>query len=492
MSSAHSPNQDAIRRQIEARSFEDAARAAVALGETSPLAPHPLQDLLAWAASRNCREDLLETAQRAEALAPNDPRLLELRADILLQIGRLEEAENAIREALRRRPAHNASRNLLAAILAQACRFSEAFEILRALDEEFPNNPATRSNLAYMKMAAGDVQEALTLYRQAIVTHPDNPRIRLNYSIALLKAGQFQQGWAEHEWRFGLPGHTSLPQDRLLPNLTANLDLNGKHILVTQEEGLGDTLMYLRYIPCLAARGAIVRVWGADIMASLTARVEGVSTVQVGGNTPYYDYHCPFISLPRAFAATATPMGAPVPYLSADPTLSAQWAARLRDDHALRIGIVWAGAPRPENTDAYMIDQRRSMPLACLAALTKIENIRLYSLQLGEAAQQLNEAPYDIVNVMNDIHDMGDTAALIDNLDVVVSVDTSVAHLAGGMGKPVLLMDRINPCWRWMQARHDSPWYPNLRIIRQTRAWEWSDVVKNVARELQRRVEERR
>ena len=450
------------------------------LATISGIGLHPLEALLPVAETHDRRSELLDLTGRLAETAPQDCRLLELGATLLMQLGSLDEAEARLREALQRRPGHLPALSVLSCTLAQAGRFTDAREVLRQMQALDPQDPAALSNIAYITAANGELHEAINLYRQAIQIKPDHPQMRLNYSIALLKAGYFQQGWSEHEWRFRLPGHTSLPMDRLLPNITDRLDLRGKHVLVTQEEGYGDTFMYLRYLPLLSQKGAIIRVWGADIMADLCARVQGVDSVQFGGTTPHYDYHCPFISLPRAFAASPDPFGVSPPYIKADPAKSARFATRLRDDRYLRVGLVWSGAPRRDQTEPFMLDQRRSMALETLRPLFDLPDTRFYSLQKGAAATQLEGGATPIIDLMPECQTMDDTAALIDNLDIVVSVDTSVVHLAGAMNKPVLLMDRINPCWRWMTNREDSPWYPSLRILRQTHAWDWSDVVSSV------------
>ncbi|RUT24525.1 peptide transporter [Asaia sp. W19] len=451
---------------------------------------HPLGQLMPHAEAADRRADLLALVEALADHAPYDCRLLELRGSLLLQIGRLDEAIDALTQALSRRPAHLPAMGVLASAYTQAGRFPEAREVLQKIHDLDPGDPSSVSNIAYLTAAMGDMIPALNLYRRAIMQRPDHPQMRLNYSIALLKAGFYQQGWAEHEWRFQLPGHTSLPLSRLLPTLTPGLDLNGKHVLVTQEEGYGDTFMYLRYLPLLARHGARIRVWGADIMADLCARVEGVEAVQFGGETPPYDYHCPFISLPRVFSASETPFGAAVPYISADKGKSARFSALLKKEPSLRVGLVWSGAPRRDQTEAFMLDQRRSMALETLRPLFGLADVSFYSLQKGDAARQLDEGrlrggPSDgldtgITDLMPHVETMDDSAALIDNLDVVVSVDTSMVHLAGAMGKTVLLMDRVNPCWRWLTDRQDSPWYPSLTIYRQQRAWDWGDVVSSV------------
>ncbi|WP_162993474.1 tetratricopeptide repeat protein [Asaia bogorensis] len=465
----------------EAFARHELARCLDLLTKAGPChGPHPLETLLRTAETQDRRADLQWLVDIALESTPEDCRLLELGGTLRMQRGQLAEAITLLQRAVSQRPCHLPALSVLATALNQAGHFTDARTVLDRIHALDPADPCSLSNIAYLMSAAGDMNAALNLYRQAIQIRPDHPQMRLNYSIALLKAGYFQQGWTEHEWRFQLPGHTSLPLARLLPNITPTLDLRGKRILVTHEEGYGDTFMYLRFIPLLAERGAIVRVWGADIMADLCRRVNGVESVQVGGDVPPYDYHCPFISLPRAFAASATPFGVAPPYITADPEKSAHFAARLAHDTRLRVGIVWAGAPRRDQTEAYMLDQRRSMPLAALAPLFDVDAISLYSLQKGDAADQLPTLPNPVINLMPEIESMDDTAALIDNLDLVVSVDTSMVHLAGAMNKPVLLMDRVNPCWRWMTDREDSPWYPSLRIIRQTRAWDWQDVVATV------------
>lgn len=457
-----------------------------------PLAQHPIEILLDDAIATFRRADILPVIERCQALAPQDARLWDTMGNVLTQLGRHRDALNALEKALEIRPGNHNTRTLMTVALFEAGRDLEAIAITRALAQENPDGHGVWSNLASMLVARGEFDEALMQYQRAIRLKPDDARIRLNYSIGLLKAGRFTQGWAEHEWRMRLPGHTDLPGDRLLPNITSTLDLRGKRVLVTQEEGLGDTLMYLRYLAPLARRGAIVRVWGAETLDRLTSRVKGVAETQVGGTLPPYDYHCPFISLPRAFAGTDTPFGDPVPYITADRALSARWARRLAPDRNLRVGIVWAGAPRPENTGAYMVDRRRSMPLSVLAPLTRVRGVTLYSLQKGDAARQLATFPGHVVDLMDEVRHMDDTAALIDNLDVVVSVDTSVVHLAGGMGCDVILMDRVNNCWRWLHGRDDSPWYPQMRIIRQTRHQVWDDVVRRVCADLRARVSARR
>ncbi|KXV43884.1 peptide transporter [Gluconobacter roseus] len=442
--------------------------------------PHAITLLLDEAVRLRRRDDLLPLLEICRRRMPQDARLMDAEATVLIQLGRFDEAELLLRQSLQQHPNNRGTLNLLALLLTETGRFESALSVMAGLCESDPDDWEPLCNMACILSNVGRMEEAANLYRKAVPMAPGDPRLRLNHSITMLKSGRMAQGWAEHEWRFGLPGHTSMPLDRLLPNISPSLDLKGKRVLVTQEEGLGDTLMYLRYIPPLARTGAIVHIWGTETLAAICERVTGAAEVQFGGTTPEYDYHCPFISLPRAFSGTPDAMGAPVPYLSADRQKAEMWRQRLQDDRKFRVGLVWAGAARPEDTAALMVDRQRSLPLSALAPLADIEGASFYSLQKDRPAEQIPDFPGELINFMPECHTMDDTAALMVNLDTIVSVDTSAVHLAGGLGKPVIMMDRVNNCWRWLHGRDDTPWYPQMTIVRQTRFSDWSDVVERV------------
>jgi hypothetical protein len=214
--------------------------------------------------------------------------------------------------------------------------------------------------------------------------------------------------------------------------------------------------------------------------------VRGVAGVFTGDQPiPAFDYHSPFVSLPRVFASTVETIPHE-PYLGVDQDLVRAWGARLPGE-GLRVGLVWAGQPRPQIPGFDVLDGRRSTALATLAPLAGVRNAHFVSLQMGPAADQLRSAAQGLalIDPMTEVADFADTAAIVANLDVVVSVDTSVVHLAGAMGRPVLMLDRYDNCWRWLSGRTDSPWYPHLRIFRQKRPGEWGPVVARVARALQ-------
>ncbi len=447
---------------------------------------HPVDDLARLLRERDRELEAFPHAEAAARLRPDDPRALVSFGGQLILHGRAAEAEAVLRraEAIDRR-AFNLL-NQLGIALTELGRYAEALECFREEAARKPDNNIAWTNLACTLATEGQFDEALAFYRRSITIKPDNPAIRLNHAICLLKAGRTMQGWSEYEWRLRLPGHTSLPFERILPNLDDVTRLDGRTILVTQEEGLGDTLQFARYLAPLRDRGAHVIAWVPPPLQSLLGNIGGIEVIAGETQSLTFSWHCPFLSLPRAFSATADALPT-APYLLVSPDRIAAMAAHLPpEDGGLRVGLVWGGAPRPENRQAHAVDRRRSMGVAPLAALAGMTDLRLVSLQLGPYRAGLGELP-DGVHVhdpMSASRDMEDTGALIAGLDVVISVDTSVIHLAAGMGKPVLLLDRYDNCWRWLHGRDDSPPYPSLRILRQRRAGDWHGVTSRAARVL--------
>ena len=258
----------------------------------------------------------------------------------------------------------------------------------------------------------------------------------------------------------------------------------GRTVLLTHEEGFGDTLQFVRYAPLLAARGARVLLAVPRPLARLLAPLAPV--VPADGPLPEHDFHCPFFSLPRAFGTTPETIPAVTSYLAADPTLAAAWAARLppRDGaRGLRVGLVWAGQARPWLAGFATLDRRRSASLADFAPLAGLAGVTFVSLQAGPPAAEAARPPPEMTlfDPMAEVADFADTAAIVAGLDLVISVDTAVVHLAGALGKPVFLLDRYDNCWRWLSGRDDSPWYPRLRIFRQERPGDWTGPMRRVA-----------
>jgi Flp pilus assembly protein TadD len=414
-------------------------------------------------------------------LASADSRLRHDFASYLLENSDPDAALTVLRDA----PESAATSNLRGMALAETGKFKEAgrcFDNAARLD---PDSPGGWSNLGMMLRIEGRFDDSLAAYDRAIARGGDDPQIKVNRAIALLHAGRWEEGWRDYEWRFARPGYVAVSNAPALPALGAETRLDGERVLVWHEEGCGDTLQFARYLPMLTRLGAIVTASVPAPLVRLLREIPGMTVIQAGdGPLPPHDLQCPVFSLPRVFGTTTRNVPAD-PWLAADPALTAAWAARLPQD-GLRAGLVWAGQARPWLHGFTAVDRRRSAGLAAFAPLAAVRGVRFVSLQAGTAAAQGQEPPQgmELTDPMEAVHDFADTAAVIANLDVVISVDTSVAHLAGAMGKPVFLLDRYDNCWRWLHGRTDSPWYPSMTIFRQPRPGDWASVMHRAASSL--------
>lgn len=339
--------------------------------------------------------------------------------------------------------------------------------------------------------------QALASYAQALTLDPDNHSAQWNQSLALLRAGNFELGWPRYERR--LEGSLSQPlqrakydKPRFLAAATAQ-NLAGKTILLWPEQGHGDVMQFCRYAHELKTLGATVIL---EVYPSLLRLLEIAFTntgirIALDGAVHHseFDFHLPLLSLPLVCGTNSLDkIPANTSYLFAAPQEAQAWQDRLTLSglySGLRVGLVWAGGHRPHQPIDARVDAARSLrfeQFAPLAALTRTKNVQFFSLQVGEPAKQIREAPdFPIIDLTADLHDWADTAALIANLDFVIACDTAVAHLAAAMGKPTWVLSRFNGCWRWLQDRDDSPWYPTVRLFRQKMRGDWATVIAEVA-----------
>jgi Flp pilus assembly protein TadD len=413
---------------------------------------------------------------------PDDARLRYCVAEFLHEASALHEAASVLTEGLRRRPDWVSARQLLGIVHADLGQYGAAIGQFRQVVTQAPEQPGGWGNLGVMLKIEGRFDAAFKAYDRAIALAPQDARIRVNRTVALLHAGRLEEAWPEFEWRLALPEHRGMGVDRLMPPLSRLGDVTGRRVLVTHEDGFGDTIQFMRYVPLLAQRGARVIAWVPKTLERVLRSVVGVAEVLTGDIPfPPFDWHCPFVSLPRVFETSLATIPNAVPYMSVDAESVQRWRARLPTDGML-VGLVWAGQVRPRLPGFDVVDARRSTKLVTFAPLAAVGGAHFISLQIGPAADQAKTPPsgLELCDPMGGVADFADTAAIIANLDVVVSVDTSVAHLAGAMGKPVLLLDRYDNCWRWLSGRTDSPWYPTLRIFRQKRLYEWDPVMMRV------------
>jgi len=258
--------------------------------------------------------------------------------------------------------------------------------------------------------------------------------------------------------------------------------LDEARILLYAEQGLGDTLQFVRYVPLVAARNGQVLLEVQPALRRLLSKVDGAfEVISRGADLPEFTWQCPLLSLPLAFATEVSTIPAQVPYITPDPAEVEAWRPRLQGEKR-RIGVAWGGNPEHHR------DRLRSIPLAQLAPLLDLPGTTFYSLQVGAGAEQTKQLPPGarLIDLTASLKDFADTAALVAHLDLVISVDSSVAHLAGAMAKPVWVLLNKGPDWRWLLDREDSPWYPTARLFRQATAGDWRDVVGRVEAELRK------
>ncbi|WP_258397072.1 tetratricopeptide repeat protein [Paraburkholderia unamae] len=443
---------------------------------------------LALTLMREARTDEAEaTLARALALDPHDVGALLNQGVLMWRLGRLAAAEAAYRTLLDRWPDHVAAWNNLGLLYKDMNRLPDSEAACRralALDDGIAE---VHNNLGNALWQLGRVEASIEAYRRALALRPDYAAARANLALPLLCLGAYEEAWplyeARHEPSIGEGGVARPPVP--YPQWRGE-SLAGKSILVWPEQGLGDSLQFCRYVPMVKALGAAqVSVACAPALARLFETLAGADRViplNGEGRIEGHDYWCLTMSLPMRFGTTLATIPARAPYLHARDDEAQAWRARLPAG-ALKVGLVWAGHPREDQAASNAIDQRRSLDARSFAPLLRTPGVTFVSLQLGATTRpQIADLPAEArpFDPMDDVRDFADTAAIVANLDLVITVDTSMAHLAGALGKPVWVLSRYAACWRWLKNRDDSPWYPTARIFRQSTRDAWGDVLQRV------------
>jgi Flp pilus assembly protein TadD len=449
---------------------------------------HPCRDLAQMLLAQGKAAQIAPHYRACLTLTPDDPRLCFPFAEFLRERGGVDEAVAVLEPLMRSEPVGAELHNELGLALAEGGRFIEAAAHFREALAGDTGPAAFWANLGMMLKVEGQFEASLDAYREALARDPNNRQIKLNRAVVRMQAGRFAEVWQDEDCTLSEPGRSLLPLETLLPPLSQRPDLTGCTVLVLQEEGLGDTLQFLRYLPLLMQRGAHVVAAVPQPLIRLMRSLPGVVVPGLDSPVPAFDFHCSFNGLPRAFEMTLDSIPRQIPYIHPDPTLVRHWRERLPLTDALRVGLVWAGQARPWLPGFTSLDGRRSTTLANLAPLASVPGVQFVSLQKGAAAEQVRSVNFALLDVMDEVQDFADTAAIVAHLDLVISVDTSVVHLAGAMGKPVFMLDRYDNCWRWLSGRDDSPWYPTLRIFRQPEPGAWDLVVRCLVHALQAAV----
>lgn len=350
-----------------------------------------------------------------------------------------------------------------------------AFERAAALEQPGDRDADIFVNLAIILHELGRTQEAIELCERELPARPSVHGFR-SYATAMLAVGRLAEAWPYFEFRW-----LAAPQVATRPAygraIWSGQPLHGRTILLHSEQGAGDVILFARYAPVVKALGATVMLVTPRALSGLARGFRGVDRLLgPSEQSPNFDFYVPLLSLPRVFETTVETIPAGIPYLQADTVLRAEWSARIGACHGLKVGLVWAGNPGNAG------DRHRSMSLQDLWPLAEVSGVRWYALQKGAREDEVRAAPpgFELVNVGPDLRDFADTAAVVDQLDLLISVDTSVAHIAGALGKPVWLLIGVPTDWRWLMGRDDSPWYPTMRCFRQRERGNWGEVVLRV------------
>jgi tetratricopeptide (TPR) repeat protein len=458
-------------------------RAAAAFAEATRLRPDFAEAFgnLGTALQRLGRIDEgLGALKRAAAMKPYSPIVQTQLGAALAKLERHIEAIEAFRAAVAAKPDHAEALGRMGNSLRAVGRHAESLTALREAIRLRPNYPEAHINLGLTYLDQNLATEAVAAFATAIRLKPDYTEAHWNHGLALLMAGDWTHGWTEYEWRRPLRKDPVRRRDAPIPMWDGVADIAGKTVLLHSEQGFGDTIMFVRFAAALAERGGNVVLQARPELKRLCSSVPWVANViSTGDPIPHLDYHVHLMSLPAILGTTPDTIPGSVPYLRSDSALLEQWQARLSEDGApIRIGIAWGCNPKPLPT--------RACPLSFWKPLSAVAGAPLYALQKGEPAKEIAQASPDmrLVDHTKDLNDFADTAAFIANLDVVITVDTSVAHVAGGLGVPVWILLPYVSDWRWMLGREETPWYPTARLFRQREPGDWDGVMKRVATEL--------
>ena len=465
-------------------------------------------------------EDAAACLRQANRLRPEDPASHNDLGVVLARLERFAEAEECFRQALRLRPDYPEALNNLGNVLCRQRRTVEALdryrravvlapdyvdalrnegaalkdlgrydEAIAAFERVFriaPGDPDTLNNLGITLGQQGRYAEALGYFDRALARDPDHVDSHKNRAMMWLTVGDYARGWPEYEWRWLAKGFARPAYPR---PLWGGEPLEGRTILLSTEQGLGDAIQFIRYAPLVRERGGRVLLGCPPALARVFATCPGIDRVlPEGAKLPPFDVHASLLSLPFLLGSgPPVTMNPEVPYLAADPVLVARHAPTLGTGPGLKVGIAWQGNPQ------HAMDHARSLRLAQFAPLGRLAGIRWFSLQMNAGSEQLAAAdlPFPVTDLGPEITDFADTAAFLKNLDLVITPDTALAHLAGALGVPAWITVSFASDWRWLLDRPDTPWYPTLTLYRQRKLNDWDGVFSRLGDDLDALVRRR-
>jgi tetratricopeptide (TPR) repeat protein len=435
-----------------------------------------------------CFDDALACFNRAIDLAPNIATAHNNRGSALYQVGRIDEALASFDKAISYNKRYSAPHRNKGIVLAKRGELDASDMCFdRALQIE-PFDTGSLFNRAVNLLARRKIDEAIGFLERALSFQPDHIDANLKKAYCKLLKGELDEGFRLYEWRLRSPLVT-LPDRCVDPSALLSLPVRDATLLIFSEQNPADILQFCRFIPLLKEHfGRIIVETQAQLLPLLRTVDETIEFIEQGEPLPDYDVACPIASLPLAFKTTLETIPATTPYLHADPVKSRQMQQRLGTRTGLRVGLAWSEFPPQNRSDARTADKHGDIPLHKLAPFN-LPGVEFFSLHIGdEGAAQLQEVLQaggpGISDLADALGDFSDIAALIDNLDLVIATDSTIAHLAGAMAKPVWILNRFDSDWRWMLNRTDTPWYPTVRLFPQHSSDDWESVVDSVTRAL--------
>jgi len=431
------------------------------------------------------REEAVRLYREVSARDPSDHVILSNLGACLFELGQYDEAIGCCELALAVKPDYAPAHTNLGIVFEAQNLVEAAVEAHRRAIALEPDYAKGHANLAVALRNAGEIDEAIAVSRRAIALDPEQPLAHYNHAHFLLMNGEFEAGFEEYQWR---------RQCKMLADGDPVFDepewkgepLAGRTLLLFAEYGLGDVINFVRYVPMAMARagsGRIVLQVQPAVASLIRAMLPEITVLARGETLPPFDLQLPLMSLPRVFRTTVETIPASIPYLHADPAKLVRWHQALAGDTALKVGVVWAGNPRHKG------DRQRSVPAEAVLPQLIMPGVQLYSLQKEprrEDAPVLRRLAGAVVDLAPTLGDFADTAAAVSALDLVIAVDTAVAHVAGALGRPVWMLCPYALDWRWLRDREDTPWYPTMRLFRQPRPQVWDPVLARMSAELAR------
>ncbi len=443
-------------------------------------------------------------------LDPDNPLLMRRLAVALHSLENFDECELLLRAALEKRPEDVQAWLQLGAVLGEmGGRDDEAGKVLEHVLELEPNTVGATFNLSLLKQRKGEIEEAERLckkvcevnpddenpiftlaqillrqdkveeaeacFRKALDLDPGSAATQVYIGFCRLLQGDFEQGWKQYEWRLRMSAFKDVNYHR--PRWSGTR-LNGEVVLLLCEQGMGDNIQFIRYAKMVKARGARTVALTSKALCSLAETVPGVdAAIPVAPAPRHFDYYIPVLSLPGLFETDLDTIPNDVPYMHTDPEKIAVWKERMGEGKGLKVGLTWRGNPN------LVTNRYRSMNLDDFRPILEVPGVRFFSLQKVLPDRE-RDFPPNLMDIGTRLGDYGDTAAVMENLDLIISVDTSVAHLAGALGRPVWVLLSTGPDFRWLLKREDSPWYPTARLFRQERLLQWDPVIAKVVEDL--------